>query len=87
MSSDFYRVELDRVESRTLLSRENNLHIARRNQFPLMLAYACTFHKVQGLTIPYTVLVLDLVKQKLFNCGQIYVALSRAKSLAGLTII
>ena len=77
MSSDFYRVELDRVESRTLLSRKNNLHKARRNQFPLMLAYPCTFHKVQGLTIPYTVLVLDLVKQKLFNCGQIYVALSR----------
>ena len=42
-----------------------------------MLAYVCTVDKVQGLTIPYTVLVLDIVKQKSFNYGQIYVALSR----------
>ena len=82
MGSDFYCnlhqvVPLGRVESRILLSRKNNLHVARRTQFPLMLAYVCTVHKVQGLTIPYTVLVLDIVKQKSFNYGQIYVALSR----------
>ena len=82
MGSDFYCnlhqvVPLDRVESRTLLFRKNNLHVASRTQFPLMLAYVCTVHKVQGLTIPYTVLVLDIVKQKSFNYGQIYVALSR----------
>ena len=51
-----------------------------------MLAYACTFQKVQGLTIPNTVVVLDL-KKKTFNHGQLYVALSRAKSLLGLIIV
>ena len=39
-----------------------------RTQFLLMLAYACTIHKAQGLTIPNTVFVLDLKKQKSFNC-------------------
>ena len=58
-----------------------------RTQFPLMLAFICTIHKVQGLTIPNTVVVLDLEKQKSFNYGQLYVALSRVKSLLGLTIV
>ena len=58
-----------------------------RTQFPLMLGYVCTIHKVQGLTIPNTVVVLDLQKQKSFNYGQLYVALSRVKSLLGLTIV
>ena len=58
-----------------------------RTQFPLMLGYVCTIHKVQGLTIPNTVVVLDLEKQKSFNYGQLYVALSRVKSLLGLTIV
>ena len=56
-----------------------------RTQFLLMLAYGCIIHK--GLTIPDTVVVLDLKKQKSFNHGQLYVALSRAKSLLGLTIV
>ena len=34
-----------------------------RTQFQLMLAYACTIHKVQGLTIRNTVVVLDLNKK------------------------
>ena len=52
-----------------------------------MLAYACIIHKVQELTIPNIVPFLDLVKQKSFNYCQVYAALSRAKSLAGLTIV
>ena len=58
-----------------------------RTQFLLMLACACTIHKAQGLTIPNTVFVLDLKKQKSFNYGQLYVALSRAKSLLGLAVV
>ena len=58
-----------------------------RTQFPLMLANTCTIHKVQGLTIPNTVVVLDLKQQKSFNYGQLYIALSRAKFLLGLTIV
>ena len=63
-------------------------YMISRTQFPLMLAYACTIHKVQRLTIPNTVVVLDLKKkQKSFNYDQLYVALSRPKSLLGLTIV
>ena len=53
----------------------------------MTLAWACTVHKVQGLTINKVVLSTELVKQRTFNYGQIYVALSRATSLNGLYIL
>ena len=58
-------VPFNRVESHTYLTRKNNLHMISRTQFPLMLAYACTIQKVQGLTVRNTVVVLDL-KKKIF---------------------
>ena len=59
----------------------------QRTQFPITLAYACTVHKVQGLTLNKVVVSFDLIKQRSFNYGQIYVALSRATSLQGLNIL
>ena len=59
----------------------------QRLQFPLTLAWACTVHKVQGLTLDNIVVSFDLKKQKYFNYGQVYVALSRATSLNGLHIL
>lgn len=59
----------------------------QRLQFPLTLAWACTVHKVQGLTLSDVVVSFDLNRQKHFNCGQIYVALSRATSLQGLHVV
>ena len=56
-------------------------------QFPITLAWACTVHKVQGLTLEKVVLSSDLIKQRAFNYGQLYVALSRATSLRGLYIL
>jgi len=59
----------------------------QRIQFPLTLAYSCTVHKVQGLTLQNVVISFNLNKQRSFNYGQIYVALSRSTSLQGIHIL
>ena len=59
----------------------------QRMQFPLTLAYAVSIHKVQGLSLNSLVISFELVKQRSFNYGQVYVALSRATSLNGIHIL
>jgi hypothetical protein len=59
----------------------------QRLQFALTLAWACTVHKVQGLTLDNIVVSFDLKRQRYFNFGQVYVALSRAISLNRLHIL
>jgi hypothetical protein len=49
-------------------------------QLPLMLAYSCTIHKTQGLTLENAILDLD----DCFAEHQVFVALSRLRSLSGL---
>ena len=44
-------------------------------------------HKVQGLSLEKVVVSFDLVKQRTFNYGQMYVALSRVTSLQGLYLM
>ena len=71
----------------TLKGRSANSPMIRRTQFPLMLSWACTCHKVQGLSLPEAVISFTLNKQRRFNPGQMYVALSRVTSLNGLHLI
>jgi len=52
-------------------------------QFPVALGWAITIHKSQGLTLEN--LTLDLGSGT-FASGQLYVALSRAKSIEGITL-
>lgn len=59
----------------------------QRTQFPLTLAYAVSIHKVQGLSLTNVVISFDMVKQRSFNYGQVYVALSRATSLNGIYVL
>lgn len=52
------------------------------SQYPLRLAWAITIHKSQGLTFDHAI----IEAQSSFASGQVYVALSRCKTLQGLVL-
>lgn len=75
-----YKYDMEYDAQNHVLSRVTPYY-QRIDQFPVKLAYAFTIHKSQGQT--YDSIVLDL-RSHIFAPGQLYVALSRSKSLSGL---
>ncbi len=71
--SEPYHVE--KVKSRFMVMK--NFYVYRR-QFPLILAYAVTIHKCQGLSLDCAIVDFS---DKVFSAGM---ALSRVRSLSGL---
>ena len=69
---------IERVKSKFMLMRSFYVY---RKQFLLILAYAVTIHKCQGLSLNSAIIDLS---NKVFSPGMAYVALSRVRSLEGL---
>ena len=68
---------IERVKSKFMLMKAFYVY---RKQFPLILAYAVTIYKCQGLSLDSAIIDLS---SKVFSPGMAYVALSRVRTLNG----
>jgi len=70
------------IQRNNFIYEDNDIQISRF-QFPLILSYSNTIHKLQGSTVDK--IVID-IGDKIFENAQTYVALSRCKDINGLFI-
>ena len=70
--------KIDRIRSKFQILCRFYVH---RKQFPLILAFAVTIHKCQGLSLDCAIVDLS---SSVFATGVAYVAISRVRTLAGL---
>ncbi len=82
-------IEVERMEWKNIRYREEeetgNITeevLGTFTQFPLRLAWAVTIHKSQGLT--FDKVIIDAARA--FAAGQVYVALSRCRTLEGIVL-
>ena len=73
--------KVDKVKSRFLVLKRFYVY---RKQFPLILAYAVTIHKCQGLSLNCALMDLS---DRIFSPGMAYVALSRIRTLNGVHLL
>ena len=66
------------------ITKETKEHMCYAWHMPLKLAWATTIHKSQGLSLDCVKICLD---HTVFADGQAYVACSRARTLAGLSLV
>ena len=69
--------EIEKVKRKFMVMKNFNVY---RSQFPLILAFAVTIHKSQGLSLDNTIIDLS---DRVFSPGMAYVALSRVRTLSG----
>jgi ATP-dependent DNA helicase PIF1 len=58
--------------------------IIKKFQIPLILSWAITIHKAQGMTLEF---VKTDIGNSIFEYGQVYVVLSRVKNIEGLSLM
>ena len=76
--TELYNVEM--VKCKFMIMK----NFVYKKQYPLILAYAVTIHKCQGLSLDCAIVDLS---DRVFSAGMPYVALSRVRSLSGLHLI
>lgn len=76
-------VTLDTVTWSVYHPRDPTKLMAIRTQYPIKLGWALTVHKSQGMTLP----AVEVHCGNEFVSGQLYIALSRAKTSSGLRLV